>query len=115
MHVTRNTPYAKDVKRETCYVLQKMKARLEIMSRKPKFKPRITRVKLNPEQAVLSCDCYTGHKWVPTTKNGTWIPDGRTSGTACNGRETATRDTSFEKYSGGTTVVDLYFSSGASS
>jgi hypothetical protein len=26
--------------------------------RKPKFKPTVTRVKLNPEQAVLSCDCY---------------------------------------------------------
>lgn len=30
------------------------------MSRKPKFKPVITRVKLNPEQAVLACDCYDG-------------------------------------------------------
>lgn len=29
------------------------------MSRKPKFKPEITRVKLNPEQAVLVCDCFT--------------------------------------------------------
>ncbi len=28
------------------------------MSKKSKFKPVITRVKLNPEQAVLSCDCY---------------------------------------------------------
>ncbi len=28
------------------------------MSRKPKFKPEITRVKLNPEQAVLACSCY---------------------------------------------------------
>ncbi len=28
------------------------------MPRKPKFKPVITRVKLNPEQAVLSCNCY---------------------------------------------------------
>ena len=28
------------------------------MSRKPKFNPEITRVKLNPEQAVLVCDCY---------------------------------------------------------
>jgi len=30
------------------------------MSRKPKFNPEITRVKLNPEQAVLACTCYTG-------------------------------------------------------
>ncbi|MFH1901191.1 MAG: hypothetical protein ABIK26_02940, partial [Candidatus Omnitrophota bacterium] len=28
--------------------------------RKMKFRPDITRVKLNPEQAVLSCSCYTG-------------------------------------------------------
>lgn len=32
------------------------------MARKPKFKPEITRVKLNPEQAVLACLCYdTGY------------------------------------------------------
>ncbi len=30
------------------------------MSRKPKFKPVITRVKLNPEQAVLTCNCFSG-------------------------------------------------------
>jgi hypothetical protein len=30
------------------------------MSKKPKFKPIITRIKLNPEQAVLYCSCYTG-------------------------------------------------------
>jgi hypothetical protein len=28
------------------------------MGRKPKFKPVITRIRLNPEQAVLLCDCY---------------------------------------------------------
>jgi hypothetical protein len=28
------------------------------MTKKPKFKPQISRVKLNPEQAVLSCSCY---------------------------------------------------------
>ena len=28
------------------------------MPRKPKFKPVITRIKLNPEQAVLACSCY---------------------------------------------------------
>jgi hypothetical protein len=30
------------------------------MARKPKFKPIVTRVKLNPEQAVLACGCYNG-------------------------------------------------------
>jgi hypothetical protein len=29
------------------------------MPKKPKFKPRITVVKLNPEQAVLTCNCYS--------------------------------------------------------
>jgi hypothetical protein len=28
------------------------------MPKNPKFKPEIMRVKLNPEQAVLSCACY---------------------------------------------------------
>lgn len=28
------------------------------MEKKKKFKPVITRVKLNPEQAVLVCSCY---------------------------------------------------------
>ncbi len=27
--------------------------------KKPKFKPVVTRVKLNPEQAVLQCSCYS--------------------------------------------------------
>lgn len=27
-------------------------------NKKPKFKPVITRIKLNPEQAVLQCSCY---------------------------------------------------------
>ncbi len=29
------------------------------MGRKPKFRPEVTWIKLNPEQAVLSCNCYT--------------------------------------------------------
>lgn len=32
------------------------------MSTKPKFRPEIRRIKLNPEQAVLTCTCYAhGH------------------------------------------------------
>lgn len=31
------------------------------MSKKRKFRPKITQVKLNPEQAVLSCGCYQGN------------------------------------------------------
>ncbi|MDD5078705.1 MAG: hypothetical protein PHH68_08030 [Candidatus Omnitrophica bacterium] len=30
------------------------------MAQKMKFKPVITRIKLNPEQAVLSCACFSG-------------------------------------------------------
>ncbi|MBU0878326.1 MAG: hypothetical protein KKD55_01785 [Candidatus Omnitrophica bacterium] len=34
--------------------------------RKMKFRPEITRVKLNPEQAVLSCSCHNGRLWEHT-------------------------------------------------
>jgi len=44
--------------------------------KKPKFKPQITRVKLNPEQAVLSCNCYSvGMRY--------WTLDGQPGFTAC--------------------------------
>lgn len=34
------------------------------MPRKPKFRPEIRRIKLNPEQAVLQCNCWnTNHHW----------------------------------------------------
>lgn len=33
--------------------------RRERESKKPKFKPEITRVKLNPAQAVLACNCWS--------------------------------------------------------
>lgn len=35
--------------------------------KKPKFKPVITKIKLNPEQAVLQCDCYRGLQIYTTT------------------------------------------------
>ena len=28
------------------------------MPRKPKFRPEVTMIKLNPEQAVLTCQCF---------------------------------------------------------
>ena len=41
------------------------------MGRKPKFRPVITRVKLNPEQAVLSCNCYSmGYNYLTTQAGG---------------------------------------------
>ena len=47
------------------------------MAKKPKFKPEITRVKLNPEQAVLSCTCMSiGMQWTHTSHiaHRTYIP-----------------------------------------
>jgi len=42
------------------------------MSHKIKFKPRITRIKLNPEQAVLACMCYN------TARANAWSPGATT-------------------------------------
>jgi hypothetical protein len=54
------------------------------MARKPKFKPTITRVKLNPEQAVLSCDCNNGaFGWY--TYGSTNLGTGKGSQVYCNG------------------------------
>lgn len=37
------------------------------MGKKPGFRPKVTRIKLNPEQAVLSCDCFNlGVRWAPS-------------------------------------------------
>lgn len=40
------------------------------MSRKPKFNPEITRVKLNPEQAVLACSCWSNAFYVSDATSG---------------------------------------------
>lgn len=45
------------------------------MGKKPEFKPKVTKIKLNPEQAVLSCDCYSdGNKYMGKTRivRGSW-------------------------------------------
>ncbi|MFC1674570.1 hypothetical protein ACFL1K_01555 [Candidatus Omnitrophota bacterium] len=34
------------------------------MPRKPRFRPEIARIRLNPEQAVLACECFGNHGWV---------------------------------------------------
>lgn len=34
------------------------------MPRKPKFNPEITWVKLNPEQAVMFCQCYSVSRYL---------------------------------------------------
>ena len=41
------------------------------MAKKLKFKPEITRVKLNPEQAVLSCNCLKAGRRNTTGSNTT--------------------------------------------
>ncbi len=44
------------------------------MSKKPKFKPKVTRIKLNPEQAVLSCACWSGTAIAPGNIAGSFGP-----------------------------------------
>ena len=40
------------------------------MSRRLKFRPRIRRIILDPEQAVLHCDCYNvGYKFISHPTN----------------------------------------------
>lgn len=57
------------------------------MSRKPKFNPEITRVKLNPEQAVLAC-CYdTGRTGTGGNLPGSGLCD------AAGSRSYKTKDT----------------------
>ncbi len=45
------------------------------MPRKPKFKPVLTRIELNPEQAVLTCDCFSNAS--KRLEGGGWL--GRSS------------------------------------
>ncbi|MFH0798814.1 MAG: hypothetical protein V2A66_01390 [Pseudomonadota bacterium] len=47
------------------------------MPKKPKFRPVVTRVELNPEQAVLECNCmsdpvYGGQYW--NESSSCWTP-----------------------------------------
>jgi len=44
------------------------------MARKPKLKLEITRVKLEPEQAVLTCQCYNGTVTDLTSTSGNMTP-----------------------------------------
>ena len=44
------------------------------MQKKPTFNPEITRVELNPEQAVLSCECWDdGSRETDLTTSGTYV------------------------------------------
>jgi len=54
------------------------------MDKKPKFKPLITRVHLNPEQAVLSCNCWSSNKYWTTINWGLAWNNGSGTVTACN-------------------------------
>lgn len=40
---------------------------------KPKFDPVVTRVKLNPEQAVLACSCYNANRSNRVASNRTTL------------------------------------------
>lgn len=45
------------------------------MQKKTKFKPKIRKVRLNPEQAVLSCICYS-IRWQFAVGGGGVCPSG---------------------------------------
>jgi len=52
------------------------------MGRKAKFNPEVTRIKLNPEQAVLSCSCSKNGKAVGASNTATgdyFTPCGKTA------------------------------------
>ncbi|MCX5694548.1 MAG: hypothetical protein NT014_05455 [Candidatus Omnitrophica bacterium] len=53
------------------------------MPKKLKFKPEITRIKLNPEQAVLSCSCYD--VGMQATESGSSLANGDADN-CCNGK-----------------------------
>lgn len=40
------------------------------MGRRPKFRPVVTRVELNPEQAVLQCNCFEYGMYSTTGTSG---------------------------------------------
>ncbi len=53
------------------------------MGRKAKFDPEVTRIKLNPEQAVLACSCSLNGKasGASNTATGSYFtPCGKTAG-----------------------------------
>ena len=53
------------------------------MSKKSKFKPEVTKIALNPEQAVLTCDCFSltiRRKWTTTY----WLSTSNYPDQACN-------------------------------
>lgn len=51
------------------------------MDSKPRFNPVITRVKLNPEQAVLACTCWTNSS--SALVNGNQRRNTLSTGSAC--------------------------------
>jgi len=55
------------------------------MKKKSKFKPMITRIKLNPEQAVLACTCYNVGRRATAGAND-WRNDGTTNALYCSSR-----------------------------
>lgn len=58
---------------------------------KPKFDPIVTRIKLNPEQAVLACTCWSGRRKGTTTTNSRAVVVCRTNSKTrmCNRYTTA--------------------------
>ncbi len=62
------------------------------MPKKPKFKPVITRIKLNPEQAVLYCACYNlGYEGLTDSVTFSDICFNRVAGFACSKQGSTTQ------------------------
>ncbi len=56
------------------------------MPKKPKFRPRITRIKLNPEQAVLACNCFNSNWNVIRVASGSGYALGANPFPFCSGK-----------------------------
>jgi hypothetical protein len=64
---------------------------------KPKFDPIVTRVKLNPEQAVLACSCYSANRANNVASNRTTLASicsRNVSSFVCNRTRNTTRNAS---------------------
>jgi len=79
--------------------------------RKPKFRPRITRIKLNPEQVVLWCDCYYTNKKYVSGSGGNYIrvyfPPLPGTVRVCEGTQWWKSSDTFAPYSTGTIQIQF--------
>lgn len=75
------------------------------MSKKHEFKPEISRITLNPEQAVLSCDCYSYGQKAVTSLPHYWTFAERQG--ACSGKSRGNWAACYNQSAGSSTSVSL--------